>query len=154
MANLDSRLDTIDELVKRSKRIGIAEPVQILITELELSSKFNDWTTAPGDQIVEFSDSRAAMKANELIFVGVVQLAGQELRYRTDILLRIEAAELHLEIRRFQIGQLFAPRLLRAAVSRLIYLSIEAGVPRSPIDIETLLISEGGLIISGATIGI
>ena len=94
------------------------------------------------------------MKANELIFVGIVKLAGLEFRYRADILLRIEAAELHLEIRRFQIGQLFTPRVFRAAVSRLISLSIEAGLPRSPIDIETLLISEGGLVISGATIGV
>ena len=154
LAKLDSRLDAVDELVKRSKRIGIAEPVQIVISELELSSKFSDWSTTRDDQIVKFSDSRAAMKANELIFVGLVKLAGQEFHYRADILLRIEAAEFHLEIRRFQIGQLFTPRLLRAAVSKLISLSIEAGLPRSPIDIETLLISERGLVISGATIGI
>ena len=153
LAGLDSRLDAVDELVKRSKQTGVAEPVQLMINENELNSKFSDWS-APGNAIIGISDSRAAMKVDEIIFVGVITIAGQEFRYRADVTIAIESAELRLEITRFQVGQLFAPAFLRSGLTTLAALSVDAGVPRPPIDVETLLVSETEIVISGSTRGL
>ncbi len=153
LAGLDSRLDAVDGLVKQSKQTGVAEPVQLVISELELNSKFSEWS-APGNAVIGISDSRASMKAGEIIFVGVVSIAGQEFRYRADVTIAIESAELRLELTRFQVGQLFAPGFLRSGLAALAALSVDAGVPRPPIDIETLLVSESELVISGSTRGL
>ena len=153
LARLDSRLDAVDRLVKQSKQNGLSEPVQLVVSELELNSKFSDWS-APGNAVIGISGSQATMKADQIVFVGIVSFAGQEFRYRADVTIAIESAELRLEITRFQIGQLFTPRFLRTGLAALAALSVDAGVPRPPIDIETLLVSEGEMVISGSTRGI
>jgi len=153
LAGLDSRLDAVDELVKRSKQTGVAEPVQLVISENELNSKISDWS-APDNAVIRISESRAAMKVDEIIFVGVITIAGQEVRYRADVAIAIESAELRLEITRFQVGHLFAPAFLRSGLATLAALSVDAGVPRPPIDVETLLVSETEIVISGSTHGL
>ena len=153
LARLNSRLDSIDELVGQSKRTGVAEPLQLVITELELNSKFSDWS-APGISVIAISQSRAAMRLDEIIFVGAISIAGQDFRYRVDVTIAIESAELRLEITHFQIGQLFAPEFLRSGLATVAALSVEAGVPRPPIDVETLIVSEGEMVISGSTRGL
>lgn len=153
LAGLDSRLDAVDELVKRSKQTGVAEPVQLVINENELNSKFSDWS-APGNAVIGISESRVAMKVDEIIFVGVITIAGQEFHYRADVTIAIESAELRLKITRFQVGQLFAPAVLRSGLTTLAALSVDAGVPRPPIDVETLLVSETEIVISGSTRGL
>ncbi len=153
LARLNSRLDAVDELVKQSKQTGVSEPVQLVISENELNSKFSNWS-APGKSFIRISDFHALMKAEEIILVGVVTIAGQEFHYRADVTIAIESAELHLEITRFQVGQLFAPGFLRSGLATLAALSVDAGVPRPPIDIETLLVSESEMVISGSTRGL
>ena len=124
-----------------------------MITELELISKFADWS-APGAAGIAFSESRAVMRDGEIVFVGVAELAGIEFRYRADIGISVESGEMRLELKRLQIGQLFAPGLVRTAMVGFVTRLLDAGVPRPPIDIETLLISEGEIVISGSTRGL
>jgi len=153
LARFNNRLDAVDELVRQSKQTGQPEPVQLVVSELELTSKLAEWSS-PGILGITFFDSHATLRDGEMVLVGKAKAAGVEFRYRADIVVSIESAELQLEVRRLQTGQLFTPGPVRAGLVGLIARALDAGVPRPPIDIETLLISEGEMIISGSARGI
>jgi len=153
LAQFNSRLDAVDDLVRQSKQTGHPEAVQLVVTELELTSKLAEWST-PGILGITFFDSHATLRNGEIVLVGKAKAAGVEFRFRADIVVSIESAELQMEVRRLQTGQLFTPGFVRAALVGLIARALDAGVPRPPIDVETLLISEGEMIISGSTRGI
>ncbi len=153
LARFNSRLDAADELVRQSKQTGQPEAVQLVVTELELTSKLAEWSS-PGILGITFFDSHATLRNGGMVLVGTAKAVGVEFRYRADIIVSVESAELQLEVRRLQTGQLFTPGPVRAALVGLISRALDVGVPRPPIDVETLLISEGEMIISGSTRGV
>lgn len=149
LAELDERLNEIDALMNQSKTTGVATPVQLVITEAELTSKLNAWAGPQG--AVAIGDLRTHLLKDTIVLVGTVRIGGFDFRFRGDVKVRIESGERTVEMLRGQVGQLYLPGPVRRGLVGLVARSVDAGVPSPPIDVETLLISEGSLIISGST---
>ncbi len=150
-SELNIRLAKVNSTIDQSKKTGVSIPVHISISETELASKIHAW--AGKKLFTEFRDLRAHFKDNTLIVVGTMRIGRFDFPFRNDISLRIETGVRSLELIRVQIGGLFLPGPLRAALVGLAERSLDAGFPRPPIEVETLLFSEDTLVISGSTRG-
>ena len=151
LSELNARLDEIDDDINQSKVTGVPIPVQISISETELASKINAWS---GKKLfTEFRDMKTHLKEDTIVVVGTMRIDRFDFPFRIDVLLRIETGDRSLELKRVQIGDLFLPGPLRSGLVALAERSVDAGFPQPPIEIETLLFSEGALVISGSTRG-
>ena len=150
-SELNIRLAAVNSTINQSKKTGVSVPVHISISETELASKIDAW--AGKKLFTEFRDLRAHFKENTLVVVGTMRIGRFDFPFRNDISLRIETGVRSVELIRVQIGGLFLPGPLRAALVGLAERSLDAGFPRPPIEVETLLFSEDTLVISGATRG-
>ncbi len=150
-SELDARLHEIDDLINQSKQTGVPIPIQLTIEEQELSSKF-DALSGPRF-FMEFGDLRTQFKENTLVAGGTMTIGRLEFPFRIDIAIRIESGERELRLIRAQIGQVFLPGPLRRGLVGLAERSVDAGFPRPPIKVETLLISEDSMVVSGSTRG-
>ena len=146
---LNIRLAGINAKIDQSKKTGVSVPVHVSISETELASKIDAWS---GEKLfTEFRDLRAHFKEDTLVIVGTMRIGRFDFPFRNDIGLRIDTGARSLELVRVQIGGLFFPGPLRAALVGLAERSVDAGFPRPPIEVETLLFSEDTLVISGST---
>lgn len=148
---LNIRLAGINAKIDQSKKTGVSVPVHISISETELASKIDAWS---GEKLfTEFRDLRAHFKEDTLVIVGTMRIGRFDFPFRNDISFRIDTGARSLELVRMQIGGLFLPGPLRAGLVGLAERSVDAGFPRPPIEVETLLFSEDTLVISGSTRG-
>ena len=148
---LNIRLAAVDAKINQSKTTGVSVPVHIVISETELASKIDAW--AGKKLFTEFRDLHAHFKEDTLVIVGTMRIGRFDFPFRNDISLRIDTGARNLELARVQIGGLFLPGPVRAALVGLAERSVDAGFPRPPIEVETLLFSEDTLVISGSTRG-
>ena len=150
-SELNVHLDRIDAQISQSRKTGIAIPIHISISEGELSSKIDAWSKTK--LFGEFRNFRTHFKNDVIVVVGTISVGRLDFQFRSDVWLRIETGEQSLKLLRVQIGDLFVPEPIRNSLVALIQRSVEAGFPRPPIDIETLLFSEDTLVVSGSTRG-
>ena len=68
LARFNNRLDAVNELVRQSKQTGQSEPVQLVVSELELTSKLAEWSS-PGILGITFIDSHATLRDGEMVLV-------------------------------------------------------------------------------------
>ena len=150
-SELNIRLAAVNAKIDQSKKTGVSVPVHISISETELASKIDAWT---GKKLfTEFRDLRAHFKEDTIVVIGTMRIGKFDFPFRNDINLRIDTGVRSVELTRVQIGGLFVPAPLRAVLVGLAERSLDAGFPRPPIEVETLLFSENTLVISGSTRG-
>ena len=150
LADLRAQFATANELIDQSKRTGVSEPVSLTVTESELTSEFDDWSKKE-KPFAGFRDLRVNLRSDIAILTGILEVNRLESPFRLDLRVRIESGALDLRIIRLQFGQLYVPEFLRDALVGLVQRTLDAGVPRPPIDVETLLVSEQTMVISGST---
>jgi len=87
-----------------------------------------------------------------IVLTGEVMSLGLNFDFRLDLELAIEQSERRVAIRRMQVGDIHAPGFITTALLELVTRTVDAGLPRIPMRIESLVLGDGELIVSGAAI--
>ena len=153
LRRLDQKLEPVNRAIAETRLTGQSQPVLLRISEPEMFSKYADWSQ-PGLALLGISDGQAYLVDDGIDFRGRLHLLGVGFEYSLKTQLRIEDGDRDLAIGSARLGALAAPRWLRGLAVEAIEATVDAGLPRIPIETKTLIISDQELVISGVTLGI
>ena len=153
LRRLDRKLEPIAQAISESRLTGQSQPVALQISEPEMFSKFADWSQ-PGWPLMGISDGEAYLADDGIDFRGRLHWIGVDFQYFVSTRLRIEDGRRDLAIDSARLGALTAPGWLREFAVEAVKATVDAGLPRIPIDTKTLIISDQDLVISGVTLGL
>jgi len=135
----------------RARASGASQPVQIIFSDAEVSSLISDW----GRQS-EWWGSIHRLEVwfgpDVIVLTGELMSLGLNFDFRLDLELAIEQSERRIAIRRMQMGDIHVPGFITNALLELVTRTVDAGLPRIPMRIESLVLGDNELIVSGAAI--
>lgn len=153
LRRLDQKLEPINRAVAESRLTGQSQPVLLQITEPEMYSKFADWSQ-PGLAVLGISGGEAYLADDGIDFRGRLHLLGVDFEYLLKTRLRIEDEERRVALDSARLGALAAPGWFRELAVEAAKATVDAGLPRIPIETKTLIISDQEMVISGVTRGL
>ncbi len=153
LRHLDEKLAPAISAIEASRLTGISQPVMIEITEAELFSKVASWSH-PGIFLLGISDVETYLSDDGMTFIGRLNFLALDFEFRTDTRIRIENGRRDLSIVAAQIGSVHAPEWMRNLTVGAIESTVNAGLPRIPMNVRTLIVSDHVLVISGVTLGV
>lgn len=153
LRRLDQKLEPVNRAIAETRLTGLSQPVLLQISEPEMFSKFGDWSE-PGLALLGISDGEAYLADGGIDFRGRLHMLGIGFEYSVKTRLRIEDEDREASIDSARLGALAAPGWLRELVVEAIKATVDAGLPRIPIETRTLIISDQEMVISGVTRGL
>ena len=150
----DSALDKLAQfgvVSARARASGSSQPVQIIFSGDEISALISDWGRQ-SDWWGSIDRLQVSFGPDVIVLTGELMSLGLNFDFRVDLELAIEQSERRVAIRRVQVGDIHAPGFITTALLELITRTVDAGLPRIPMRIESLILSDGELIVSGAAI--
>ena len=150
----DSALDKVAQfgvVSARARASGASQPVQIIFSDDEISALISDWGRQ-SDWWGSIERLQVSFGPDVIVLTGELMSAGLNFDFRVDLEVAIEQSERRVAIRRMQVGDIHAPGFITTALLELITRTVDAGLPRIPMRIESLILSDGELIVSGAAI--
>ncbi len=133
---------------ERARGSGKSEPVQITLGQDELTALIDGWRRED-HWFGTVRELQVALLPGTLAITGVIESLGLEIPFRIDVAVVVENNTREVEVTRLQAGELFAPGFLRTVMLELASRTLDAGLPRVPVDIETLVVGNGEVIVSG-----
>jgi len=131
-----------------ARATGKAQPAQLSFSHDEMTALIGEWGRQ-GHWFGLVQDLQVTFVPGGMTLTGRLQTAGLEFQFRLDINIKIENRERTAEVVQAQIGQLIVPGFVRGILLGLAMRTLDAGLPRVPMVIESLLVGEGELLISG-----
>ncbi len=150
-ARAASRITEFTVVTERARASGASEPVQITLGQDELTALIDGW----GREDHWFGTVRElqiALLPGTLAITGVIESLALEIPFRIDVAVAVENSAREVEMTRLQAGELFAPGFVRNIMLELASRTVDAGLPRVPVDIETLVMGDGEVIVSGQAV--
>ena len=150
----DSALDKVAQfgvVSARARASGASQPVQIIFSDDEISALIADWGQQ-SDWWGSIERLHVSFGPDVIVLTGELLSLGLNFDFRVDLEVAIEQSERRVAIRRMQVGDIHAPGFITTALLELITRTVDAGLPRVPMRIESLILSDGELIVSGAAI--
>ncbi|MDE2991748.1 MAG: hypothetical protein OXU21_11925 [Chloroflexota bacterium] len=150
----DSALDKVAQfgvVSARARASGESQPVQIIFSDAEITSLISDWGRQ-SDWWGSIDRLEVWFGPDVIVLTGEVMSLGLNFDFRLDLELAIEQSERRVAIRRMQVGDIHAPGFITTALLELVTRTVDAGLPRIPMRIESLVLDDGELIVSGAAI--
>ncbi len=135
----------------RARASGASQPVQISFSDAEISSLISDWGRQ-SDWWGSIERLEVWFGPDVIVLTGELMSLGLNFDFRLDLELAIEQSERRVAIRRMQVGDIHAPGFITTALLELVTRTVDAGLPRIPMRIESLVLGDGELIVSGAAI--
>ncbi len=135
----------------RARASGASQPVQISFSDAEISSLISDWGRQ-SDWWGSIERLEVWFGPDVIVLTGELMSLGLNFDFRLDLELAIEQSERRVAIRRVQVGDIHAPGFITTALLELVTRTVDAGLPRIPMRIESLVLGDGELIVSGAAI--
>lgn len=142
----------VDEFVaisEQARASGRPTPVQLTFTHDEVTALVAQWGNA-GDWFGTIDDLQIAFGDGLLMVTGIIESLGQRFPFRVDLEVLVENGERMIELRRVQVGELFLPAFLRTGLLGLAIRTVDAGLPRVSLNIESLVATDGQIIMSGS----
>lgn len=150
-ARAQAKLSEFGRTSEQARQAGRAIPAQIAFTQDELTALLQDWGRHEHG-FGSITELQLTFRPRTLTLTGVVHSLGLSFPFRLDIAVATENSHRTADITRFQVGEMYAPGFARALVLALAERTIDAGLPRLPIAIETLVVTDGELFVSGAAV--
>ncbi|MCY3912175.1 MAG: hypothetical protein OXG43_02880 [Chloroflexi bacterium] len=150
----DSAMDKVAQfgvVSARARASGASQPVQISFSDDEISALISDWGRR-SEWWGSIERLQVSFGPDLIVLTGELMSVGLNFDFRVDLEVAIEQSERRVEIRRMQVGDIHAPGFITTALLELITRTVDAGLPRIPMRIESLILGEGELIVSGAAI--
>ncbi len=135
----------------RARASGASQPVQIIFSDTEISSLISEWGRE-SDWWGSIDRLHVSFGPDVIVLTGELMSLGLNFDFRLDLEIAIEQSERRIAIRRMQVGDIHAPGFVSTALLELITRTVDAGLPRVPMRIESLVLGDGELIVSGAAI--
>ena len=150
-ARAEAKLGAFAQISEQARLAGREIPAQIAFTHDETTALLRDWGISDHG-FGSVTDLQLTFRPRILTLTGVVHSAGLSFPFRLDLAIATENSERTAEIVRFQVGEMYAPGFVRSLILALAERTLDAGLPRLPIAIETLVVTNGELFVSGAAV--
>ena len=150
-ARAEAKLNAFGQTSEQARQAGREIPAQIAFTHDEMTALLQDWARQDHG-FGSISDLQLTFRPRTLTLTGVVHSLGLSFPFRLDVTVMTENSQRQAEITRFQVGEMYAPGFVRSLVLALAERTVDAGLPRLPIAIESLVVTDGELFVSGAAV--
>lgn len=150
-ARAQAKLNAFGQTSEQARQAGRSIPAQVSFTHDELTALLRDWARQEHG-FGSLTDLQLTFRPRTLALTGILHSAGLRLPFRVDIAVSAENSQRTAEITRFQVGEMYAPGFVRSLALALAERTLDAGLPRLPIAIETLVVTDGELLVSGAAV--
>jgi len=143
-----AKLQTFEAQSEQARSSGNKLPAQLSFTEEEMTSLVRNW----GKQDHWFgSVDNLQIEFIPGIFVvtGTLESINLNFPFRLELAISAEESQRTAELTQLQVGELFAPGFVRAALLALAARTFDAGLPRVALSIESLVVANGELLVSG-----
>ena len=135
----------------RARASGKSWPMQVIFSDAEMSALISDWGR-DSKWWGSVDRLQVAFGRNLMVLTGVIKTLGLAFDFRFDLFVSIEQSERQVSVQRMQLGDIHVPGFISAALLELAERTVDAGLPRVPMRIESLVLGDGELIVSGAAI--
>ena len=150
-ARAEAKLNAFGQTSEQARQAGREIPAQIAFTHDEMTALLQDWARQDHG-FGSISDLQLTFRPRTLTLTGVVHSLGLSFPFRLDVTVMTENSQRQAEITRFQVGEMYAPGFVRSLLLALAERTVDAGLPRLPIAIESLVVTDGELFVSGAAV--
>ena len=150
-ARAEAKLNAFGQTSEQARQAGREIPAQIAFTHDEMTALLQDWARQDHG-FGSITDLQLTFRPRTLTLTGVVHSLGLSFPFRLDVVVMTENSQREAEITRFQVGEMYAPGFVRSLVLALAERTVDAGLPRLPIAIESLVVTDGELFVSGAAV--
>ena len=150
-ARAEAKLNAFGQTSEQARQAGREIPAQIAFTHDEMTALLQDWALQDHG-FGSITDLQLTFRPRTLTLTGVVHSLGLSFPFRLDVAVMTENSQREAEITRFQVGEMYAPGFVRSLVLALAERTVDAGLPRLPIAIESLVVTDGELFVSGAAV--
>ena len=150
-AQAEVKLNAFGQTSEQARLAGRTIPAQVAFTHDEMTALLRDWA-GQEHGFGSVSELQLTFRPRTLTLTGVLHSVGLNFPFRLDIVVSTEHSQRTAEITRFQVGEVYAPGFVRSLVLALAESTLDAGLPRLPIAIETLVITDGELLVSGVAV--
>ncbi len=150
-ARAEAKLNAFGQTSEQARQAGREIPAQIAFTHDEMTALLQDWARQDHG-FGSVTDLQLTFRPRTLTLTGVVHSLGLSFPFRLDVAVATENSQREAEITRFQVGEMYAPGFVRSLVLALAERTVDAGLPRLPIAIESLVVTDGELFVSGAAV--
>ncbi len=147
----EAKLNAFGQTSEQARLAGRAIPAQVAFTHDEMTALLRDWA-GQEHGFGSVTDVQLTFRLRTLTLTGVLHSVGLSFPFRIDIVVTTENSQRTAEITRFQVGEVYAPAFVRSLLLALAESTLDAGLPRLPIAIETLVITNGELLVSGVAV--
>ena len=143
-----TKLQAFEAQSEQARSSGKKLPAQISFTEEEMTSLIRDWGKQDHwfgsiDNLqIEFIPGTCAL-------TGILQSINLNFPFRLELAISAEESQRTAELTGLQVGELFAPGFVRTALLALADRTFDAGLPRVSLSIESLVVTNGELLVSG-----
>jgi hypothetical protein len=145
------KVDQFGQLSAQARASGESRPVQVIFSDAEISALIGHWGRE-SKWWGSVDRLQVAFGRNLMVLTGLIKTCGLEFDFRLDLFVSIEQSERQVAVQRLQLGDIHTPGFVSAALLELATRTVDAGLPRIPMRIESLVLAEGELIVSGAAI--
>ena len=143
-----AKLQTFEVQSEQARSSGNKLPAQLSFTEEEMTSLVRNW----GKQDHWFGsvdNLQIEFIPGTFVITGTLESINLNFPFRLELAMSAEESQRTAELTRLQVGELFAPGFVRAALLALAARTFDAGLPRFALSIESLVVTNGELLVSG-----
>lgn len=143
-----TKLEAFEAQSEQARSSGKKLPAQISFTDEEMTALIRNW----GNQDHWFgsvNDLQIELVPGTFVITGTLQSISLNFPFRLELAISAENNRRRAELTLLQVGELFAPGFVRAAMLALADRTFDAGLPRVALSIESLVVTNGELIVSG-----
>ena len=143
-----AKLQTFEAQSEQARSSGNKLPAQLSFTEEEMTSLVRNW----GKQDHWFGsvdNLQIAFIPGTFVITGTLESINLNFPFQLELAISAEESQRTAELTRLQVGELFAPGFVRAALLALAARTFDAGLPRFALSIESLVVANGELLVSG-----
>ena len=150
-AKAEAKLNAFGQTSEQARLAGRGIPAQVSFTHDEMTELLQDWASQEHG-FGSVADLQITLRPQVLTLTGVIHSLGLSFPFRLDLVVATENSQRTAEITRFQVGEVYAPGFVRSLALALAERTVDAGLPRLPIAIETLVVTDGELLVSGMAV--
>lgn len=150
-ARAQAKLESFQRVSEEARAGGRELPAQISFSHDEVTELFRNWSKK-NHWFGSITDLQIAFLQGKGALTGTLRSRKLDFPFRIEFALSTENSRRTVDLTRVQVGELFAPGFARAILLALVDRTVDAGLPRIPMDIETLVVTNGEILASGSAI--
>ena len=146
--SFDTKVDTLNAAVTAAKKTGKAQPVTVTFTEAELTSKANAAGSALNDTGLAATNTQVHLAGGNFVATASVTFQGISLNLGVVAAPTVVNGQPRIVIKEIQTGALPIPDVIKEQLTARLGQAIDPSALGLPIDVSTLTIVNGTLVVT------